>query len=283
MKESKKLPQWLLRTLSAFILIPLTLYLIWYQNPLFSCFIWLWVAIGWFEWLNLLNRRQHVPTDILIFSFLMLMGVAALNTASSLAYTIIAAGIGATMLAIMGMTYRLSPFWLAGGFLYVAFGAVATISLYNSYTIGATLVTFLFAIIWATDTGSYVLGRWLGRKKLLPGISPSKTWAGFYGGLLLAALTGLGLGYYYLMDASGMLLKADYMKFIGFALMALSLALMAQMGDWFESWVKRVHRVKDAGYLIPGHGGILDRIDSILIAAPFYLIAIILAKRTLPF
>ena len=72
-------------------------------------------------------------------------------------------------------------------------------------------------------------------------------------------------------------------QLISFGCMALALALMAQMGDWFESWVKRQHSVKDAGYLIPGHGGILDRIDSLLITAPFYLIAVLIAHRALPF
>ena len=121
-----KRPQLFLRFLSALVLIPTTLYLIWYQPVIFNSFIWLWVAIGWFEWLNMMGRRQPVPTEVRLISFIALFGIAAFNAAAPLSYTIAVIGLGAVILAMMGMRYRLSPQWLAGRFyLFNLWGSCA--------------------------------------------------------------------------------------------------------------------------------------------------------------
>ena len=116
---------------------------------------------------------------------------------------------------------------------------------------------FLLISVWATDMGAYIAGRLIGGAKLCPPISPNKTWAGLVGGMLLAAVAAYAFSYY--RDRGGDAVVAG--------LFALSLALVAQMGDLFESWVKRRCGVKDSGGLIPGHGGVLDRIDGLVFAA----------------
>ncbi len=274
------MPQWLLRVCSALILLPLTLYLIWQQPALFSVFVWLWVAIGWLEWLNMMNRRQPIAPELRWISIMLLIGVAVFNTMATLTSSIGIIAFGAIMLAVLATRYRASLYWLSGGFIYLSLGGVAMLALRHNFTIGAALVTFLFSMVWATDIGSYLFGRIIGGAKLMPAISPSKTWAGFFGGLFLALLVALLIGGYLEQDTA---LPQLYWRLANFGALAVALALIAQLGDWFESWVKRQHNVKDAGFLIPGHGGILDRIDSLIITAPFYLIAIFITNRALPF
>jgi phosphatidate cytidylyltransferase len=122
--------------------------------------------------------------------------------------------------------------------------------------LGAIAVLYLFAVAWTTDTASYAAGRLIGGSKLAPHISPQKTWSGFFAGVLSASLVGL---------AFAMLLKSG--SVLALILVSVALALACQMGDLLESWVKRRFGAKDTSKLIPGHGGLLDRIDGLLLAA----------------
>ncbi|MFZ4762578.1 MAG: phosphatidate cytidylyltransferase [Alphaproteobacteria bacterium] len=123
---------------------------------------------------------------------------------------------------------------------------------------GVFLVVFFLLLIWCTDIGAYVVGRCCKGPKMAPRISPGKTWSGAVGGLLSAILVALLLseGMYY---SDWALLKA-----------ALLISISAQIGDLMESQAKRWAGVKDSSQLIPGHGGVLDRVDGILLAAPMY-------------
>jgi phosphatidate cytidylyltransferase len=111
-------------------------------------------------------------------------------------------------------------------------------------------------VVWLTDTGAYVTGRALGGPKLAPAISPNKTWTGFFGGLVAGALVGLVAGAFWPGHEPASMTAAS-----------VGLALAAQAGDLFESSLKRRFGVKDSSRLIPGHGGLLDRVDSLLIAS----------------
>jgi phosphatidate cytidylyltransferase len=115
---------------------------------------------------------------------------------------------------------------------------------------------YLFAVAWTTDTASYAAGSLIGGPKLAPNISPQKTWSGFIVGVLAPALVGIAFAFA-LKNTSGVRL----------ALVSMGLALACQIGDLFESWVKRRFGVKDMSQLIPGHGGLLDRVDGLLFAA----------------
>ena len=113
-------------------------------------------------------------------------------------------------------------------------------------------------MIFAGDTGAYYTGRMLGKAKLYPAVSPGKTWAGVWGGLAASLVVGVLLGQRFLGELGVPALAA----------LAAVLAVVGLLGDLFESMLKRQVQVKDASNLLPGHGGMLDRLDSILFAAP---------------
>jgi phosphatidate cytidylyltransferase len=147
--------------------------------------------------------------------------------------------------------------WLAAGVPYIGIGCIALIGLRGDGVAGLGNVLFLVAIVWASDIGAYMAGRLLGGPKLAPRVSPSKTWAGAAGGLLAASLAGA--------------LVAEAFApapLAGVVLVACALGVASQAGDLLESWIKRRCQVKDSSHLIPGHGGLLDRVDGLLAAAP---------------
>jgi len=146
---------------------------------------------------------------------------------------------------------------LGGGVLYIGLASVALIWLRGDGAAGRANVLFLVVVVWASDIGAYAAGRLFGGPKLAPAISPGKTWSGAVGGLLAAMLVGEAAGYALGAAAHGRT-----------ALVAGLLGLSAQGGDLLESAIKRRFGVKDSGRLIPGHGGLLDRLDGLLTAAP---------------
>jgi len=147
--------------------------------------------------------------------------------------------------------------WLAAGAVYIAVPCIAIIWLRSDAAVGRQAILWLFAVVWATYIGSYFAGRGIGGPKLAPRISPAKTWAGLLGGMVCAALVGA---------ATALLL--DLSRAVPLIVISGLLAVVAQAGDLLESMVKRRFGVKDSGHLIPGHGGVLDRLDGLLTAAP---------------
>jgi len=146
--------------------------------------------------------------------------------------------------------------WLAFGAVYVVASVWALIHLRNDPELGAYTVFWLFAMVWAVDTGAYAAGRAIGGPKLAPRISPNKTWAGLGGGVLFAALVGAVTA-----------LVLERQSVIPLALVSGALGIVSQGGDLLESWVKRRFDKKDSGTIIPGHGGLFDRVDGLLAAA----------------
>ena len=143
------------------------------------------------------------------------------------------------------------PLWYASGFVYALLPALALLWIRERDAHGLLLILWVFIVTWSTDIGAYFAGRRFGRAKLAPSISPNKTFAGLYGGMAAAAVLG-----------------AAWVMAIGLGqpllLLAPLFALAAQMGDLFESWMKRRAGVKDSGNWLPGHGGILDRVDGLV-------------------
>jgi phosphatidate cytidylyltransferase len=137
------------------------------------------------------------------------------------------------------------------GVLYIGIPAFALLSL---SWVWETLVLWLFFIVWATDITAYFAGRTIGGPKLAPRISPNKTWAGLIGGMVGAGLIGWATATWFEMEPLFLWLGAP-------------LGAIAQAGDLYESWEKRRAGVKDSGRLLPGHGGVLDRLDGLLAAA----------------
>lgn len=147
------------------------------------------------------------------------------------------------------------PLWLVAGGLYAAATLVAPLMLRTDPAYGFKALLLLFAIVWMTDVMGYVVGRVFGGPKLWPAVSPNKTWSGAVGGIAGAVAAGL------VVAAFGML------ALMPIAFLAMILSMVAQCGDLFESAVKRRFGAKDTSHLIPGHGGLMDRLDGFIAAA----------------
>ncbi|HEV2562208.1 MAG TPA: phosphatidate cytidylyltransferase [Rhizomicrobium sp.] len=207
------------------------------------------------EWHRMFTRRAFtlyfVVTSISIVAAL--AGIARIvHTPATFPWVVLMAGtvVNFTIAALR----KADPSWQAFGVLYVGIAAVALVGL--RLHAGFWPVLILFATVWATDTGALISGNLIGGPKFAPVLSPNKTWAGFFGGIVFASVTGAII----LALINGGVLRG--------ALFGAGVALAAHMGDLFESWVKRRVGRKNSGSLIPGHGGVLDRIDSLLLAAP---------------
>jgi phosphatidate cytidylyltransferase len=224
----------------------------------FACFVALGAIVALGEWHRLVNgghlARETIPTGLAIFA-----GVWLTRFPSGFAWPLVAILLGACGAAVLSLMRDLPARWPIGwhafGALYVGLPVLALVMLRDAPR-GAAIVGALFVAVWTADTGALLFGGLIGGPKLAPVLSPNKTWAGFLGGTIAAAIgEALYIG----------LLGGNVPNAVAFGIF---LALAAHCGDLFESWVKRQFRAKNTGRLIPGHGGILDRIDSVLFAAP---------------
>ncbi len=148
------------------------------------------------------------------------------------------------------------------GQVYVGGLFACAIPLYTS-PFGELLLLFIFINIWANDTGAYIFGSKFGKRRLFPSVSPKKSWEGFWGGLFIVLITSLAL-------ASS--LKLEWYQALLFGLV---ISVASTWGDLFESMLKRSAGVKDSGKIIPGHGGVLDRLDSFMFSAPAVLLFVL--------
>ena len=150
--------------------------------------------------------------------------------------------------------------WAATGMAYAGLFVIAIVSLRISHPDGARALIWLFALVWATDVFAYLGGRLIGGPKLWPRISPSKTWSGTLTGLVAGAAIGTFVA---LRD------RFDVAALVPVLALTLSAAILSQVGDALESAIKRHFGVKDTSRLIPGHGGLMDRLDGFIAAAAF--------------
>ena len=150
--------------------------------------------------------------------------------------------------------------WQAGGFVYAVLPALALLWIRDRSDGQLLLLLWVFIVTWATDIGAYLVGRAIGRRKLAPAISPGKTVEGLYGGMAAAALLGGAWALWAGLKPTVLVLAPLF-------------ALAAQAGDLFESWLKRQAGVKDSGRWLPGHGGILDRLDGMIPVAVLTVLA----------
>ncbi len=242
------------RVLSGVILAALVLALTWFGGWPFRI---LAVAMGtgvFVEWRRITEAGSKTVLAkaaelLLIVAFALLM--AGLPPQMIFAAICIA--------AIVGFVAKLAGqanVWLGWGILYSAIPAASLVFLRGDQNDGLFAVLFLFALVWATDIFAYFVGRSLGGPKLAPAISPGKTWSGAIGGAVAAMFAGLGVAVLAGLPIGPML-----------PIIILLVSVWSQIGDLFESWVKRRFGVKDSGTIIPGHGGIMDRVDALVAAA----------------
>lgn len=254
-----------LRTISAIVLAVAVLALTWLGGLPFRVLSAVIVLGIFYEWSRMarpktdalwgpgvLGMLPEIPT--LVFAGALVVGVPAT----------ILLGLVVVFTLLLWVAERLRGLapWESSGFAYAALSGLALALLRGDDTSGLVAILFLFAVVWATDIFAYFVGRKIGGPKLAPSISPGKTRSGALGGAIGGVVAGLALA-----TAAG----AGNLFVLG--VVALLLSIVSQAGDLFESWVKRRHGYKDSGSIIPGHGGVMDRVDG-LVAAAFALYVI---------
>jgi phosphatidate cytidylyltransferase len=157
------------------------------------------------------------------------------------------------------------------GILFIAF-LLAYVSLIRNMPNGRVWVLFLIITVWAGDIFALLIGSFLGRHKLYPKISPNKTFEGLAGGIVGSIIVALAFSRFFIPN----------LEMGSCALFAIGLGILGQLGDFTESMVKRSAQVKDSGTLIPGHGGMLDRLDSFLFSAPFLYYSLLYFLKETP-
>lgn len=253
------------RVLSAAVLVPGALVLAWAGEAYFTAGLILLGAVVIAEWFRMIS----VPLSSIAFAVALAVLVAAsigadYRGAGFAALVLIVGSVltaaAVTAVAAAGRTRRSVRFWAAGGLAYAGFGTVSFIALRHGDD-GFAAILFVFAVSWATDVFAYFVGRTIGGPKLWPAVSPKKTWSGAIGGAVAAAAAGALL-------ALGLSLP---LTLIG-VLIFCALSAIAQLGDLFESGAKRRFGIKDSSRLIPGHGGLMDRVDGLLAAGVLALV-----------
>lgn len=241
------------RVLSALVMAPVVLGAVWAGGWVFHALIAFGSVIAVSEWTSIVPSARRLPArlmatfGILVALMVQIVAGPAAGLGAATAFAVLTAIVGG------GSDRGLLGF----GVLYVAVGMAGLMWLRDLPDSGLSLFLFVLFAIWATDIGAYAAGRSIGGPKLAPRISPKKTWAGLIGGMAASALFG------WLVALAFAAARPDIALAVGAAT-----AVVGQAGDLFESAVKRRYNVKDSGQLIPGHGGILDRIDGLLAAAP---------------
>jgi phosphatidate cytidylyltransferase len=245
------------RLASALVLAPLAIAAAYFGGWAFVIVCAIAAAAVLWEWTMLVAKK---PEPRIIAPGLAALAVATgLVGASEPAAAIAAIAIGALLVGgLVGFWPRceLPPFWTAGGVIYAGVVLLCPTLLRNDPQFGLQALLFLFAAVWATDIFAYLVGRAVGGPLLWPRVSPNKTWSGAIGGLFGGVAAGIAVAY-----ASGGTRAAIA------GVLALVLSIVAQGGDLFESAIKRRFGVKDTSHLIPGHGGVMDRLDGFLVAA----------------
>jgi phosphatidate cytidylyltransferase len=244
-RQSNDLP---IRVASAMVMIAISVTCAWFGGigwAILAAFVMGGIAYEW--------GRMIAPTSTLLWVRAVIAAVCGLSfVLLPRAFEAIAAF--GFFLTLMGWSKK-AGFLAIMGTLYLAASGWALVGLRGGDEAGRTLLFGLFSVVWATDSAAYACGRAFGGPKLFPAISPNKTWSGSFGGTL--AGIAAGLLYAHLAHAS----------FAAWAIVGWVLALACQGGDLLESLAKRYFGVKDASGVIPGHGGILDRLDGHLSAA----------------
>ena len=260
------------RTLSAVVLLPLAIGAIALGHPYFTVLVAVFAAVMAWEWITV---AAHVGTSPQVSPVPVPSGRGWRTLA------VLAAATGVLAVLVTGLTGRLEretcviivlgvlatgaaawatnrprTSWFMGGAAYVAIPATALVAIRADPEFGRVALVWIVALVVAADTGGYLVGRTVGGPKLAPRISPNKTWSGLGGAVLGAALVGILIGF--------VLNHTDVWML---TLISAGLGLIEQAGDLVESAFKRHFGVKDTSRIIPGHGGVLDRVDGLLAVA----------------
>ena len=254
----------LVRVISALVMAPVAVYIIWNGGLAFFILIGLLTILILYEWNGICEEK---PLSLLFFIQVIcgLLLIYQVNENSPyIVYSMISSLI---CVAAVSLLIKAKMLWALYGLLYAIIPALSFLVIQQNY--GGALVLWTMLVIWAMDIGGYFAGKNIGGPKMSPKISPNKTWSGLAGGTILAMITGSLYGAF--MQQSNVPLFND-----ATILLILSglLAILSQIGDLVESAIKRKFAVKDSGTIIPGHGGVMDRLDGVLFVAPAVVIVI---------
>ena len=281
------------RIITAVILAPAAIAAIFYLPiSYFAGLLMATIAIGAWEWarfMGLVNTIQRlgyvIITSAIIAALWFLLPVdetwlvitSVQHEITSMLWLSVIWWLFAALL--MFLYPKSSAFWANNKFLIALFGWLTLVPTWlafmvlrtNNYILdefqGAQLLMYLFMLVWSADVGAYFVGKSLGKHKLMPNVSPGKTIEGFLGGVVCAAI---------LTVIVGVSLQWSSDKFITALLVTLLITSISVLGDLTESMFKRQVGVKDSGTILPGHGGILDRIDSLTATAPVFALCYLL-------
>lgn len=251
-----------LRIASAAVLSAVAL-LATYRGGWLFALLWLCAGVAVLvEWIAMVRAEPRAALQLILSAALVAFGAVAFALWSLPILTAIALGIVAACFGI-ARTAR-DALWSVEGFAYAAIVVVVPIVVREDPRLGLPAVLWMFAVVWTTDIAAYFVGRALGGPRLWPAVSPKKTWSGFGGGL--AAGTGAGVGVAVLAARFGAPLPMGLTSLVFVTAMA---SILSQLGDLGESALKRRFDVKDSSHLIPGHGGVMDRLDGFWAVAAF--------------
>lgn len=257
---------WITRPFFAVVLAAAVVFAIFKGKPYLEMVAAIFALLAGREWHRLVGRGRFAAEYVTAALMVSLSLGAFLLWPRDHFLPFMLLGAGAVAVYTVALWRRNRPLWHAGGVLYLGLPALAIIALRDFSPHGEWVLIGLFLIVWATDTGALFAGNLIGGPKLAPVLSPNKTWAGFFGGMLAAAI----------VEAIFLLILGGDVV-LG-ALFGGGVAVIAHLGDLFESWAKRRFHVKDSGSMIPGHGGVLDRVDSTLAALVAVAVLVLLLK-----
>lgn len=267
----KRLSSLQLRIISALVLAPIAIVALVLGGSYFILFLGLAAAAMCFEWCRT-SISAHVPlftviTGLTVLSSLYMAFIGELVLTVAILFG------GSVILLVLSsfLKQKTDRIWAFFGPLVAGVPILSLAVLRGLPDIGFAVTTSLFLVIWATDIGAYFSGKTIGGPKIAPVISPNKTWAGLIGGMIAAMLVAFCAAYFLINN-----MNAPF----GILLLGAVGAILAQAGDFTESAWKRKFGIKDASNLIPGHGGVLDRLDGILFVAPALLGLILITERT---
>nr|WP_314095229.1 phosphatidate cytidylyltransferase [uncultured Shinella sp.] len=242
-----------LRIFSGIVLAAVVLAATWYGGLAFRLLAAAISVLVYYEW-STITRLPDSDFRGNAFGWATVAGIAGL-VIFGFDELALPALLTATVLSVLYALAVTKNGWLAGGIVYSGLTAISLAAIRGDTGEGFAAMIFIFAVVWATDILAYFVGRAIGGPKLAPPISPGKTWSGAIGGAVSAVIAGT------LVHAAFFPLNGLWIPVI-----ALVLSVCSQIGDLFESFIKRRFGVKDSSRLIPGHGGVMDRVDGLVFA-----------------
>jgi len=249
----------LVRAVSALVLIPVAVLVVYLGGWILAAFVTLAGAFILHEWNSItLGQvdRSLFALEVVILVVTLLLVLYPLG--SGILPAVLIVGLGVVSTVVVAARRKHPPVWAVAGLCYALVPGVAFLWVRQQDEMGFALCLWTLAIVWATDIGAYAVGKTVGGPRLAPRLSPNKTWAGLVGGVVFAGIVS---------PALGVLLGLPY-AWSPLAAVAGALAVWEQAGDLLESALKRRFHVKDSGSLIPGHGGIMDRVDGFVFVMP---------------